>query len=148
MSAGNSLVFVDTNVLLYAVDLTDPRKQAIAADWLERLWEGGTGRLSWQVLNEFYWNGTRKLKLSTELVRSTFTVFHRWQPVGMNHALANRAWHWIDSAGLTYWDSLIVAAAEHAGCVQILSEDFQEGREFDSITVVNPFSRSSPPSRS
>lgn len=140
MSDGSPLVFVDTNILLYAADRTDLRKQKIASDWLRRLWESGTGRLSWQVLNEFYWNGTRKLKLSNELVRGTLTAFHRWQPVAMNHVLATRAWHWTDSAGLTYWDSLIVAAAEAAGCARLLSEDFQEGREFDSVTVFNPFS--------
>jgi len=42
-------------------------------------------------------------------------------------------------AQLYFWDSLIVAAAERAGCARLLSEDFEDGRSFEAVTVVNPF---------
>jgi predicted nucleic acid-binding protein len=45
----------------------------------------------------------------------------------------------MDRASVSYWDALIVAAAETAGCGYLLSEDFQAGRKFDDLTVVNPF---------
>ena len=45
----------------------------------------------------------------------------------------------MDEARLSYWDSLIVAAAERGGCVALLSEDFQEGQMLGSLKVINPF---------
>jgi predicted nucleic acid-binding protein len=53
--------------------------------------------------------------------------------------LTRRAWHWTDEAQVSYWDRLILAAAERAGCKRLLSEDFQSGRLYGSVRVVNPF---------
>ena len=50
-----------------------------------------------------------------------------------------RAWYWSDQAQVTFWDAMIVSAAERMRCRFLLSEDFQTGREFGSITIVNPF---------
>jgi predicted nucleic acid-binding protein len=63
--------------------------------------------------------------------------------VGFGLGIIERAWHWSDKSGIPYWDALIVAAAETAGCKYLLSEDFQPGQKFGGVTVVNPF-RSSP----
>ena len=57
----------------------------------------------------------------------------------MTLGLIQRAWRWTDQAQVSYWDGLIVAAAERAGCAWLLSEDFQSGRTFGDVTVVNPF---------
>lgn len=134
--------FVDTNVLLYASDPADRIKQDAARLWLMALWEQGAGSLSWQVLHEFYVNATRKLGISHHKARSTVEAFASWQPIDTTLGLIQRAWHWIDEAHLSYWDSLILAAAERAGCRWLLSEDFQEGRRFGSVTIVNPFLQS------
>jgi predicted nucleic acid-binding protein len=131
--------FVDTNVLLYASDPLDSLKRRRAQLWLNALWASGTGVLSWQVLHEFYVNATRKLRSSTTQARSTLDVFVQWQPVDTSHVLIQRAWHWIDHAQLSYWDALIMAAAERRGCRWLLSEDFQTGRKLGSVTVLNPF---------
>lgn len=136
---GGGSFFVDSNVLLYAVDAAEPEKQQIARSWLAALWEQGTGRLSWQVLHEFYANAERKIGLARAPARHTVGVFIQWRPVDTSLPLIERAWHWMDEAQLPYWDALIVAAAEHAGCDFLLSEDFQAGRSFGSLTVVNPF---------
>lgn len=50
-----------------------------------------------------------------------------------------RAWYWTDEAQVNFWDAMIVAAAERMRCRFVLSEDFQTGRKFESITIVNPF---------
>jgi predicted nucleic acid-binding protein len=47
----------------------------------------------------------------------------------------------MDQAQLAYWDALIVAAAERAGCQVLLTEDFQEGKSFGPVQIVNPFHR-------
>lgn len=135
------LVFTDTNILLYAVDRTNPVKQSRAALWLDSLWQSGSGRLSWQVLNEFYVNAVRKMGAPPDDARQRVELFSNWRPVDMSLGLAQRAWAWADASQVSHWDSLIVAAAERAGCRWLLSEDFQEGRKFGDMTVVNPFTR-------
>ena len=142
MSAGDRF-FVDTNVLLYSVDAAEARKQVSARQWLAALWESGAGRLSWQVLHEFYANAVRKLRTPAPAARAMVEVYAQWQPVDTSLGLVQRAWHWMDEAQLSYWDSLILAAAERAACAWLLSEDFQDGRRLGSLTVVDPF-RASP----
>src|SRR5207248_449876 len=131
--------FVDTNVLLYAADPADPVKQRAARLWITALWEQGAGSLSWQVLHEFYVNATRKLRVPTPKARATIEVFASWQPIETGFGMIQRAWHWADHAQLTYWDGLIIAAAEQAGCTWLLSEDFQADRKLGFVTVINPF---------
>src|ERR1035437_5101388 len=143
MSAGAERFFVDTNVLLYSLDPADPAKQRMAHQWMQVLWSDGAGRVSWQVVNEFYSNGVRKLRQDVGALRAQVETLARWEPVGFGLGIVHRAWYWMDKAGLPYWDALILAAAESADCRYLLSEDFQEGRKFGDITVVNPF-RSSP----
>jgi len=134
--------FVDTNLLLYAIDTANPAKQARAAEWLDHLWATGTGSVSWQVLHEFYVNATRKFSLPAETARQHVKLFSTWLPVDTSMVLVERAWHWTDSAQLPYWDALILAAAEFAGARYLLSEDFAAGRRFEDILVVNPFAHS------
>lgn len=133
------LVFVDTNVLLYSLDSADQKKQGQAVNWIQTLWTSGCGRLSWQVLNEFYVNAVRKLGAPAALARESVELYALWQPVDSSLGLAQRAWFWSEDAQLTHWDALIVAAAERSGCRWLLSEDFQEGRRFGIVTVINPF---------
>jgi predicted nucleic acid-binding protein len=142
MTAGN-LFFTDTNVLLYEHDQRNPTKQRAAQDWVGLLWEHEAGRLSWQVLNEFYKNAIGKIGAPPGVVRRAVETYSFWNPAGFGLGMLHRAWYWMDKAGIPYWDSLIVAAAETKNCAYLLSEDFQEGREFGVITVVNPF-RSAP----
>ena len=138
MSDGSSF-FVDTNVLLYSLDPADPLKQAAARRWLALLWETGTGRVSWQVLHEFYANAVRKLAVPHSGARTIVEAFATWQPVEPTLGLLERAWYWIDNAQVPFWDALIVAAAERSGCAWLLSEDFQPDRRFGELTVIHPF---------
>lgn len=144
--SGGKRYFVDTNVLLYLTDRADAARQSCAAAWLGHLWESGCGSLSWQVLHEFYANAVRKLGVAPEEARFLVGTFLEWHPVDSSPDLLQRAWHWADSAQLSYWDALILAAAEIAGCDSLLSEDFQTGRRFGDIKVVNPFT-TPPPGR-
>lgn len=138
MNAGERF-FVDTNVLLYASDPADRGKQEAARRWLTALWEQGAGCLSWQVLHEFYVNVIRKLRSPSRKARTIVELFVLWQPIDTSFGLVQRAWHWMDDAQLSYWDALILAAAERGGCAWLLSEDFQAGRKLGPVTIVNPF---------
>jgi len=140
MSAADSF-FVDSNLVLYFVDPVDPVKRSRAQDWLTYLWSAGAGRLSWQVLHEFYWNAIRKMGLSAADARRIVEDLSCWRPIDTSFGLVSEAWEWMDAAQLTYWDSLIMAAAVRSGARYLLSEDFQSNRVYGNILVVNPFER-------
>lgn len=131
--------FVDTNVLLYVLDEKDRRKQRICRNSVDLLWKHNTGRISWQVLHEFYVNAVRKLGVPATVARASVQTYALWQPLEASEGLLERAWHWMDRAQLTYWDALIVAAAERCSCDVLLSEDFSHGRRFGTVVVRNPF---------
>lgn len=134
-------VFVDTNILIYSRDASEPEKQPRAEAWRRALWERRAGRLSTQVLNEFYQVVTRKLTPGMPVARARAEVsalFH-WEPVSLTPEVTRAAWHFEDRFQLSYWDALIVAAAHVADCEHLLSEDFQDGQDFDGLRVVNPF---------
>lgn len=135
-------LFVDSNLLLYYVDPVDAFKQGRAADWLNHLWMTGAGRLSWQVLHEFYQNSVKKMRLEPEKAREVVEDLAHWRPIDISPGLVRRAWHWTDCAQLPYWDALIIATAERSGARYLLSEDFQANHRYEYIQVIDPFERS------
>ena len=134
-------VFVDTNVLLYSEDGAHRAKQARAVEWLHALWSRRLGRLSTQVLNEFYANATHKIKppMPQGDARAEVRRYQRWQPWLLDHASVETAWSVQSRFGLSYRDALIVAAAQAQGCRYLLSEDLQHLQVMDQMQVVNPF---------
>jgi predicted nucleic acid-binding protein len=134
-------VFVDTNILLYSRDASEPGKQAMASARLDALWEGRTGRLSVQVLNEFFVNATRKLDpgLTPEEAWDDIEALSAWDPLPLDMAVLGRAFAAQRRYGLSWWDAMIVAAAEISGCSRILSEDLADGSSYFGIKVENPF---------
>ena len=134
-------VFVDTSVLLYSEDGADRAKQARAVDWLHALWLRRLGRLSTQVLNEFYANATHRLKppMPQGDARAEVRRYQRWQPWLVDHATVETAWSVQSRFGLNYWDALIVAAAQAQGCRYLLSEDMQHRQVMDQMQIINPF---------
>lgn len=136
-----STVFVDTNVLLYAEDRADAGKHAAARAWLRELWLQRRGRLSVQVLSEFYVNATRKLQppMPAGDARAELRRFQRWQPRQIDHATIEAAWAIESRYGLHFWDSLILASAQQLGCTVLLTEDLQHEQLIDSVRIVNPF---------
>lgn len=137
-----TLVFVDSNILIYAEDGASAGKQAAALQWIERLWRARTGRMSTQVLNEFYVNVTRKLKppMPQGDARATVRRFAAgWNPWKIDQATVETAWAMEARHGLQYWDCLVLAAAQHSGCALVLSEDMQHEGRYGAVQVINPF---------
>lgn len=135
------LVFVDTNVLLYQWDATEPAKQERAAAWMKHLWRTKRGRLSHQVLAEFYVTATQKLKpgMAPPAAQWNVRTLLAWDPVAPNGRLYERAWSVQARFRTSWWDALIVAAAQTAGCRTLLSEDLQDGQQLEDLWVANPF---------
>lgn len=132
-------VFVDSNVLVYAFDNADPAKQRAAQSWRTALWKTRLGRVSFQVFSEFYVNVLRIRKNAAQEARDEIRDLLAWRPIQIDIALLETGWAIQDRYRLSYWDALIVAAAKAASCRYLLSEDLQEGQEFDDVKVVNPF---------
>jgi len=109
-------VFVDINVLICAVDDADlPKQQAVQA-WRDWLWETNRGRISFQVLQEFYANAIKKQPSAQIDIRKEIGDLMSWQPVTLDATLIVRAWKIEDRYRISFWDSLIVAAAKVADC--------------------------------
>jgi predicted nucleic acid-binding protein len=134
-----SPVFVDSNVFLYAMDEAHPHKQRIASNWRAELWKTRRGRVSFQVLGEFYVNAVRKQSVASHEARAEVRDLLAWNPVVTDAALLERGWKIQDRYQLSYWDALIVAAAGASSCCYLLTEDLQAGQKLDGIEVVNPF---------
>lgn len=133
-------VFVDTNVFVYRRDDSIPAKQLRAEQWIRLLAHGRTGRLSFQVLQELYATLTRKqLNFDRSEVREIIKTLAAWQPVKMDFAIMERAWMLQEGCSPSWWDALIVAAAQTGECAVLLTEDLQHGQTFDSVRVLNPF---------
>ena len=137
-------VFVDTNVFLYARDSREAAKRKHAADWLAFLWQEQTGRTSVQVLSEFYVNATRKLSpgMSPASAWDDIQSLMAWRPQALDEVVLTRGWQIQQRYGLSWWDSLVVAAAQEQGCGLLLTEDLQDGGVFGGVTVRSPFTLS------
>jgi len=133
--------FADTNIFVYARDANDPVKQSIAGDILRTLWRKRTGRLSAQVLQEYYVTVTRKLKpgLPPFEARGDIRDLNSWGPRQVTTGILECAWEIEDDFGLSWWDSLIVASALDCEATSLLSEDMQDGLTIRSLQIVNPF---------
>jgi len=144
-------VFVDTNVFLYWRDAANPVKQQRAVEWLEYLWREQLGRTSVQVLSEYYVNVTRKLVpgLPAAEAWDDIEALMTWSPQRSDETLIRRGREIELRHRLSWWDSLVVAAAQLQGCAMLLTEDLQTGAVYGAVTVCSPFeiSASEMPSR-
>jgi predicted nucleic acid-binding protein len=136
-------VFVDSNVFVYYRDASERDKQPKAQAWLRALWRTRTGRISYQVLHEYYVNVTAKLKpgLSRQEAQEDVRSLMAWKPLALDESTLDGAFAAEKRFGLSFWDALIVTAAQRAGCAYLLSEDFQEGQDLDGVVIINPFER-------
>lgn len=134
-------VFVDTNVLVYSRDSRVTAKQERASEWLGFLWETKRGRVSHQVLQEFYVTVTQKLKPGMKPAEARADVralFHWVSPVDPA-TLIESAWVLQDRFSVSFWDALIVGAAESLGCTHVLTEDLSTGQDLGGVRVISPF---------
>ena len=122
-------------------DRSEEAKQQRAFLWLSALWESRKGRLSFQVLHEYYVNVTQKLApgLKREHARADVRALMAWRPIQLGAAVLDGAWAVEQRYGLSFWDSLIVSAAQLANCEYLLTEDLQEGQSLNGVRVLNPF---------
>ena len=131
--------FVDANVFVYARDPRDARKRERAAQWIDILWRDRVGRTSTQAISEFYAVATKKLGFPAERAWQYAERYFAWRPLAIDEALLRRAREIEQRYRLSWWDCMIVAAAQLQDCVLLLTEDLQDGMAFGAVTVRSPF---------
>lgn len=131
--------FFDTNVLVYSDDADTPDKRERALEVLARCRLDGSGVLSTQVLQEYFVTATRKLGVEPAIARRKVELLARFDlvPLGLTDILGAVDLHRLH--GLSFWDALIVRAAQQAACSVLYTEDLQHGRRFDGLEIVDPF---------
>ena len=137
-------VFIDTNVFIYHLDVTDARKHALAERIVRDGLASGNACVSFQVVQECLNTALRKAQvaLGLDAARSYLdTVLIPLMQVPATQALYHRALDIQARWRFSFYDSLIVAAALTAGCSRLLSEDLQHGQRVETMTIHNPFKR-------
>ncbi len=135
------LSFVDTNILVYAIENRgDPREDQARA-LLRRLFNTGAFRTSTQVLQELYVTETRKGRpiLTPAEVLRYIDSYAVWPVVAPGFNDIRDAMRLSDSAQISYWDALMVITARLAGCATLYTEDLNHGQLIHGVLIVNPF---------
>lgn len=133
--------FCDTNVLVYAHDISGGSKRERAQRLVERLWHSGDGVVSIQVLQELYVVLTRKLPrpIGPDDAKMVVAALCSWQVVEptahdvLDAIDASRRWR------VSFWDAMLLTAAHRAGAAVLWSEDLSDGARYDGLVVRNPF---------
>jgi len=133
--------FVDSNILIYAHDADAGVRHSRAAEHLRNLWGSGNGLLSTQVLQEFYLNVTRKIRtpLSAGSAREVVRDYATWVRAPITPETILRASEIGDVWQVSFWDAMILAAAEQSRAAVVLTEDLNHGQRIAGIEIVNPF---------
>lgn len=125
--------FVCADVLATVRSSDRGRKQAWAREWLAGLWNARAGRISLEVLHELY-----RLHPARQDVRALL----KWKPVSVDRDTLERAWSLQDQHELTYEQALSLACAEAGDCHYLLSEQFQDGKHYGRVQIVDPYRHS------
>lgn len=132
--------FVDTNILMYAHDASTGAKHERARTLVEELWRARSGVVSTQVLQELCVNLRRKAGRPLELqaTRDLVANYLSWHVVVNTGASILEALDLEERYRISFWDALVVQAAQAAGADVLYSEDFAGGQLFGTVRVVNP----------
>jgi predicted nucleic acid-binding protein len=139
MSVGK--IFVDTNVLIYAYDVSAGSKHVRAAELVTELWKSRSGLVSTQVLQEFYVTVTRKIArpLESSSARQIVADLSRWEVVTIEPKTILAAIDLQRDHLLSFWDAMVVTTAANGSAEMLFTEDLNHGQVINGVTVRNPF---------
>jgi predicted nucleic acid-binding protein len=134
-------IFIDTNIIIYAYDVTAGKKHKTAGIILVDLWNSGLGVISTQVLQEFFVNVVQKIPkpISKQQAKEIVRDLLKWQVVINTGDSIIEAIDICSKPGYSFWDSMIIEAAIKGGAAVLLSEDLQDGQVIGGVTIKNPF---------
>ena len=137
MNAGKA--FFDTNVLLYMHSTADLRKQALAQQVFEECLDSGRLILSTQVIQEFHAAGLRKVGIPLDTLRVLTEALLDLPLVVVEPSHIRKALWGEERYQISFWDALILAAADSAGAEVLYTEDLNDGQDYGAVRVKNPF---------
>ena len=133
--------FIDTNVLVYAEASDAPVKQRAALALLKQLYESTDGVVSTQVLQEYCNVALKKLRLSAQHIRAQLDLYEQFEVVHVTPTVIRSGLDLYQTRSLAFYDALIIASAQLAGCNVIVSEDLNTGETMAGVRIVNPFAQ-------
>lgn len=133
--------FLDTNILVYAYDLSAGQKHLRAAQLIEECWENENGCLSLQVLQEFFVTVTQKISppLDHHVARQIVADLTHWRLHAPDADDLLQAIDYKQNYQLSFWDALIIQSAACLGCEKLFSEDLIHDHRYGDVHVINPF---------
>jgi predicted nucleic acid-binding protein len=131
--------FIDSNLIIYANDSKDISKQNLAIELIKTLMKSGNGVISTQVLQEYANVALNKLHQSQDVVVRQLTLLESLEVVQITPVLIKRSIEIKITYKTSFWDAVIISAAEASRCDMILSEDFNSGQLYSGIKISNPF---------
>ncbi len=134
-----SKIFIDTNILVYTLDNRDIEKKQFARRIVKSVVDTHIPVISTQVIKEFYVVATKKMQVDSVVVKNIIHNFRNMEIVGNDLDLIEQAIDISVVSQLSFWDSLIIAAAEKANCEYIYSEDLNSGQVYRGVSLLNPF---------
>lgn len=141
MTGDSELHFVDTNILVYALDVSEGERHERAREVIDHLWDSGQGCLSIQVLQEFFVTVTRKRTqpVSSVIAEQFVRAVSQWavHAPSADDVLDAIAIH--RRYDISFWDAMIINSASKLGCQTVYSEDLNHGQLYGGVRVVNPF---------
>ena len=134
-------VFLDTNIIIYAYDLTAGEKHKIAKKIVLDLWNSGLGIISTQVLQEFFVIATQKIpkSLDIKIAKEIMRDLLKWNVVANDGESILEAVNILLRYHYSFWDSMIIEAAVKSGAGMLLTEDLSDGQIISGVTIKNPF---------
>ena len=134
-------VFVDTNIIVYAYDISAGEKHRKAVEIMKDIWRTGFGIISSQVLQEFFVNVTRKIAKPLNVLTAKEIVkdLLKWKTVSINGEIILEAIDIHNEHKYSFWDSAIIAAAIEGGAGVLLSEDLTNKQQIKGLVIKNPF---------
>lgn len=134
-----SKIFIDTNLIVYTLDKSNVYKQERARNIIRKIVDVHQLVISTQVIKEFYVVAINKMKADPIIVKNILHNFRNMEIVTNDLELIEQAIDISVISQISFWDSLIIAAAEKANCEYIFSEDLNPGQTYRGVLVINPF---------
>ncbi len=135
----SSPIFFDTNILLYAIDKTEAKKNKVAKEVLIDFWRKNNAIVSTQVLSEFAAVGIKKLKIPLTEIREYLRIFQSLKVHLLSIENIFRALEFVEQYKISFWDAQILSAAESTEAEIVYSEDLNPGQQYGNVKVINPF---------
>jgi len=134
----DKIIFIDTNILVYAYDFTAGEKHIKAKEIIDYFWSlSFFPFISIQVLNEFFINLIRK-KVGFKDSKNLIEAYLSWNIIKNDEVVLLKSLDIMEKYKISYWDSSIIAAANIAQVSELWTEDLNHGQMYGGVKAINP----------